>query len=264
MPTPIVVEPMDRRLARLQKALGVTADGILGPETLTALEARILPKKQFDSTPFSLEVSRLGLDLLVRFEVSSKAFYEKFLRHPVWPGGESGITIGIGYDIGVTSRKQIEHDWRGSIADAAVDRLLAAQGIRGLSARKLARALSDLDVPLDVAQVVFYRGTVPLFAARTLATYPRVDELPADAQAMLLSLVYNRGTSLSGPRRRHMAALKPLIAEGVANLGAIAEQFDLMTELWPDLPGLGARRRKEAAVIRESDRSYDEDELIRV
>jgi len=264
MPTPVVVEPIDRRLARLQKALGLTADGILGPETLTALEARILPKKQLDTGPFSLEVSRSGLDLLVGFEVSSKAFYEKFLRRPVWPGGDSGVTIGIGYDIGVTSRKQIERDWRGWLADADVERLLTAQGITGLPARKLAQALSDVDVPLDMAQSVFYRSTAPLFASRTLDTYPRVDELPADAQAMVLSLIYNRGTSLSGPRRRHMAALKPLIAGGIANLDAIAEQFDLMTELWPDLPGLRTRRRKEATVIRESDRRYHKDELIRV
>jgi hypothetical protein len=39
-----------------------------------------------------------------------------------------------------------------------------------------------------------------------------------------------------------MAALKPLIARG--DLDAIAEQFDLMTALWPDGPGLKPRRRK--------------------
>ena len=264
MSTPIVLEPIDRRLARLQKALGLTADGLLGPETLTALEARILPKRELAAGPFSLEVSRSGLDLLVGFEVSSKAYYEKFLRRPVWPGGESGVTIGIGYDIGVTGRKQIEADWRGWLADTAVDRLLTAQGITGATARQLARALSDVDVPLDVAQAVFYRSTAPLFAQRTLDTYAGVDALPADAQAMVLSLIYNRGMSLGGSRRRHMAALKPLIAGGSRNLELIAEQFDLMTELWPDLPGLRKRRRKEAQVIRDSKRRYERDELIRI
>lgn len=257
-----IAEPIDRRLARLQQAMGVTADGILGPETMTALEARILSRRQVANVPFSLEVSRAGLDLLVAFEVTSLAFYEKKLRRPVWPGGDSGVTIGIGYDIGMTSVRQIERDWRGRLADEAVDRLLTAQGIAGIRAKRLARELSDVDVPFDIAQTVFYRCTVPQFARRTLDVYPGVDELPPDAQAMVLSLIYNRGTRLSGPRRRHMAALKPLIARG--DLDAIAGQFELMTELWPDLPGLCARRRKEAAMIRSADRPYSEDEIVRV
>ncbi len=257
-----IAEPIDRRLARLQQAMGVTADGILGPETMTALEARILSRRQIANVPFSLEVSRAGLDLLVAFEVTSLAFYEKKLRRPVWPGGESGVTIGIGYDIGMTSARQIERDWRGRLADEAVDRLLTAQGIAGIRAKRLARELSDVEVPFGIAETVFYRCTVPQFARRTLDVYPGVDELPPDAQAMVLSLIYNRGTRLSGPRRRHMAALKPLIASG--DLDAIAGQFELMTELWPDLPGLCARRRKEAAMIRSADRPYSADEIVRV
>ncbi len=257
-----IAEPIDRRLARLQQAMGVTADGILGPETMTALEARILSRRQIANVPCSLEVSRAGLDLLVAFEVTSPAFYEKKLRRPVWPGGESGVTIGIGYDIGMTSARQIERDWRGRLADEAVDRLLTAQGIAGIRAKRLARELSDVEVPFGIAETVFYRCTVPQFARRTLDVYPGVDELPPDAQAMVLSLIYNRGTRLSGPRRRHMAALKPLIARG--DLDAIAGQFELMTELWPDLPGLCARRRKEAAMIRSADRPYSADEIVRV
>jgi GH24 family phage-related lysozyme (muramidase) len=99
-------------------------------------------------------------------------------------------------------------------------------------------------------------------ARRTLEVYPRVDQLPPDAQAMVLSLIYNRGARLTGPRRQHMAALKPLIARG--DLNAIAGQFELMTQLWPDLPGLCTRRRKEAAMIRGADRRYGEDEIVRV
>jgi hypothetical protein len=37
-----------------------------------------------------------------------------------------------------------------------------------------------------------------------------------------------------------------------------------MTELWPDLPGLRARRRREAEMIRASDRSYRDEEIVRV
>src|SRR5215204_6101035 len=110
MPSVRVAESIDSRLVRLQRAMGVTADGLLGPETMTALEARILSKRQVAKVPCSLEVSRAGLDLLVAFEVTAPAYYEKKLRRPVWPGGESGVTVGIGYDVGVTGAKQIEQD----------------------------------------------------------------------------------------------------------------------------------------------------------
>jgi hypothetical protein len=188
MPT-ASLEPIDRRLARLQRAMGLSADGILGPATMTALEARILSPQQIANVPCSLEVSRAGLDLLVSFEVTSPAYYEKKLRRPCWPGGESGVTIGIGYDVGVTSARQIEQDWRGQLTDAAVDRLLTVQGVTGARARQLAGGLSDVGVPFDIAQTVFYRCTVPQFARRTLGVYPGVDELPPDAQAMILSLI---------------------------------------------------------------------------
>jgi GH24 family phage-related lysozyme (muramidase) len=105
---------------------------------------------------------------------------------------------------------------------------------------------------------------LPRYAKSTRATYPGVEDLPADAQGMLLSLIYNRGTKLTGPARTEMAAIRPLVAGGVENLDAIADQFESMVRLWPDLPGLQKRRRREAELIRESDRTYRADELIRI
>src|SRR5215212_7314993 len=161
MPTVRVAESIDSRLARLQRAMGLTDDGLLGPETMTALETRILSSRQIAQIPCSLEVSRAGLDLLVAFEVTSPAHYEKKLRRPVWPGGDSGVTIGIGYDVGVTGAKQIGQDWRGQLTDDGVDRLLTAQGITGARAKSLARGLADVEVSFDIAQTIFYRCTAP-------------------------------------------------------------------------------------------------------
>ena len=96
------------RLRRIQSALGVHADGMLGPETLTAIEQRlaiVAPRKAA-----SLRCSCKSLDALVRFEIGSRAQYEKLYAQPTWPGGESGVTIGIGYDLGFASKAQIEAD----------------------------------------------------------------------------------------------------------------------------------------------------------
>ena len=251
-----------QRLRRIQQALGVTADGLLGPQTLSALEMRLgimLPVRAY-----SLEVSKRSLSVLVEFEVSSKATYEQKYRRPIWPGESSGVTIGIGYDLGMTSKSQIRRDWEGWIADVDLQRLLTTQGIKGASAKLLARSLSDVQIPYVVAETVFYQSTLPHFARLTRTTYPGVQKLPPDAQGMLLSLVYNRGTSLSGPRRTEMAAIRPLVPGGVDNLGAIADEFQKMTRLWAATSGLQARRRKEAALLRAANRGYDDDELIRL
>jgi hypothetical protein len=259
---PATAYSTEARLRRIQNALGVEVDGVLGPETLTALEKRlgIMP----EPTATSLECSASSLDELVRFEVTSRDFYNKKLQSPTWPGGHSGVTIGIGYDIGMTSRAEIEADWTGEIADADLSALLVAQGTTGEPAKRLAARLKAIKIPYETASAVFYRSTLPRFAKSTRETYPGVEELPADAQGMLLSLIYNRGTKLYGPTRTEMAAIKPLVAGGKINLDALADQFEAMVRLWPDLPGLKKRRRREAAVIRASDRAYSPDELIRI
>jgi hypothetical protein len=256
------LSPVAQRLRRIQQALGIEADGLLGSETLTALERHL--EIETSTRSFSLEVSARSLDLLVQFEVTSKAAYEQKYRRPIWPGAASGVTIGIGYDLGMTNKTQIQHDWEGWISDMDLQRLLTAQGVKGAAAKQLARSLSTVQIPYDIAQTVFHQSTLPTFAALTRSTYPGIQKLPADAQGMVLSLIYNRGASLSGARRAEMAALKPLIAGGTKNLERIAEQFEHMTRLWPELPGLQARRRREASVIRGSDRSYEPGELIRL
>src|SRR5688572_33289858 len=140
------------RLRRIQQALGVQADGVLGPETLTALEARleIGPGKR----SVSLACSRTSLDLILRFEVGSRSRYEKEFQRPVWPGASSGVTIGIGYDLGVTKKAQITADWETYLFEPELAALLAVQGVTGLPAKQLARGVSHVVIPLKAAEEV--------------------------------------------------------------------------------------------------------------
>jgi hypothetical protein len=261
MPAP-ASEPVQIRLRRIQTALGVEADGALGPETLSALEDRLGIKPRPAS--WSLECSRSSLDEIVAFEVSSPAYYARKLQRPTWPGGQSGVTIGIGYDLGMTSRAQIAADWGVHLNDSDVDLLLVAQGVSGDAARKLARSLASVVIPFEMASAVFYQSTLPSYARQTRDTFGGAQSLPADAQGMLLSLVYNRGTKLTGPARTEMAAIKDLVGGGSASLDAIAEQFESMVRLWPDLKGLRDRRLREAEIVRSADRDYSAGEIVRV
>jgi hypothetical protein len=249
------------RLRRIQSTLGVHADGMLGPQTLTALEKRlsIAPPR----TAASLRCSCRSLEAIVRFEVGSRAQYERLYARPTWPEGESGVTIGIGYDLGFTSKAQIEADWAPFLEQPARASLAAVQGVKGLAALKLARGIAHLRIPLAAAEAVFHASTLPRFAKLTRDAFPGVEKLPLDAQGALLSLVFNRGASLEGERRREMRAIRDALKVG-APLAEIAAQVEAMQRLWPTMRGLRERRASEAALIRGARRRYEASERVDV
>ena len=157
-----------QRLGRIQSALGVTADGMLGPETLTALEARL--DLAATRKTISLACSRKSLELIVQFEIGSRARYEKLYSRPTWPGGESGVTIGIGYDLGYTSKQQIEADWDPFLEKPERAALQAVQGAKGAVAGQLARGLRNIAIPLAACPATSMSACAPSRAAKPSRT----------------------------------------------------------------------------------------------
>ncbi|HEY8561220.1 MAG TPA: hypothetical protein VIL74_12665 [Pyrinomonadaceae bacterium] len=269
------------RIRQLQKKLGLNDDGIIGPVTLSRIEAVVeeyfalkksAPKPDKVETPatppatnhFSMIVSKRALDKIVEYEVISEAAYTKKFQKPIYPGGDSGATIGIGYDLGYNTKTQIDADWRGKIADADLDLLKTAAGVKGAAAAALIPSLKSVSVPFAAAREVFYVSTLPRFAKETRGIYPGVEKLPADAQGALLSLVYNRGASLAGDRRREMKEICQCVA--ARNLDAIAAQIVAMKRLWDvaKLGGLHRRREEEAALVKKARTAYPPEELVKV
>ncbi|QSP94776.1 hypothetical protein LPB19_16650 [Marinobacter salinisoli] len=254
------------RIQRIQRHLGITADGVIGVETLTAIENQLFgpPSGLELAAGESLVVSKQGLKKLVDHEISSPAYYRRHLCSPVYPGGQSGVTIGIGYDLGYNTANQIRSDWAGLISDSALEQLMVVCGLKGSSAKSVIRNLGSLDIPLDAAEEVFYQCTLPRYAKKTAQAYPGVETLFPDAQAAMLSLVYNRGTRMSGARRREMKALQDWVKN--RDYQAMAEAIRAMKRLWVDqgLPGLLKRRDDEAKLVLGADREYADDELIRL
>lgn len=254
----------NERIKRIQSYLGVPADGVIGPTTLTALENRLFDKQEQEAAGISLIVSRKGLQQIVRHEISSASYYRKFLSHPTWPGGGSGITIGIGYDLGYNSGTQTRKDWSRKLPEIDLERLVSVCGLRGDGVNQVLKNVQSISIPLEAAERVFYESTLSRYAADTARVYPGVEDLHPNAQAALLSLVYNRGTSLSGSRRREMAAIKELVAQ--KDYAGISEQIRSMKRLWEDrgLDGLLKRRDDEARLVRKIDVTLDEREIVRV
>jgi len=178
---------------------------------------------------------------------------EGFSARPDWPGGQSGVTIGFGYDLGYVTVDQFESDWGERVRSGVTGRLKAVVGLRAVRARNRVADLADLRISRKAAAQVFDVRSVPVYELRTAQAFPGVAALPEDARGALVSLVYNRGTSMldDSPedRRREIRAIRDAVARG--DLAGIAAQLRSMKRLWvgKGLGGLIARREREAQLV---------------
>ena len=198
------------------------------------------------------ELSPKAMKLILDCEVGGgKSHYDKQLARPTWPGGESGVTIGIGYDLGYTPRARVNADWH-MLDQTTLDRLGAAIGVKGRRASVRAKEVRDITIPWETAFEVFQRATVPFWIAQTRSVFPGIDALPWDAAGALVSLVFNRGPSMVGERRAEMRAIRDAVV--AHDLPAIAKQLRHMKRLWmgKGLDGLLARREAEAKLVESS------------
>jgi GH24 family phage-related lysozyme (muramidase) len=166
-----------------------------------------------------------------------------------WPGGASGITIGIGYDLGYESAGDFEKDWKAILGDGDFTTLSQVLGLKGADAQAKASGLKTIKIKSADADQVFLERSVPKYQALTQQAFPGVDALPADAQGALFSLVYNRGTSMNGDSRKEMRAIRDAVPNG--DLQEIANQLRAMKRLWEGkgLDGLLKRRDAEADLV---------------
>ena len=204
-------------------------------------------------------LSKKSLDLILEFEVGGgENYYNKFLKNPTWPEGQSGVTIGIGYDLGYVNKAEFSEDWK-DLPKEIFDRLYKVVGIKGYNAKNLIRGLKDITVPWDLALKVFNNKTVKKFWNLTKETFPNFDNLPEDAKGGLVSLVFNRGAALEGDRRREMKLIKDgmklVSVYDQKALTFIANQIRNMKRIWIGgsiEKGMSRRRDAEAKLIEES------------
>lgn len=200
--------------------------------------------------PSTRSISDEAVSLIVFFEVTSEAVYERKYRRPIWPRGASGVTIGVGYDVGYVTQDELWDDWRGAIPDPMIVSLERAIGVTGSAAEPLAEELQGtVDVPFTAADAVFRTKVLPRYVAVTERSLPGTAALSADSLGALVSLVYNRGPSFrrAGDRYTEMRAVLAHMASG--DLTRIPGEIRSMKRLWPDLPGLRKRRDLEAELF---------------
>lgn len=195
-------------------------------------------------------LSAQGYQLILDFEVGGgESYFARHLARPTWPGAASGVTIGVGYDLGYNSAAVIRADWI-DLESAELERLAATAGRTGPGARQLARELRDILIGWNLAETVFQRVTLARFAALTARTFPGWAQLQPNAQAALVSLVFNRGSSLAGGRRVEMRRIRDHVAR--RDYRAIALELRSMKRHWrgTDIEaGMLRRREAEAQLV---------------
>jgi len=204
-------------------------------------------KDGFNSQASQTPISQAAFDLILACEVSSRAVYESKLRHPEWPGEQSGVTVGIGYDVGYATKDQLRNDWSGAIPGPMIEALLPAIGVKGPAARPLAEQLGAIvDIPFDAAIQVHKTAVIPRWVGIVENALPNTNLLAPDCLGALVSLTYNRGASFNktGPRYSEMRDIKQHMQN--KQFALIPDDFRHMERLWPNSAGLRDRREQEA------------------
>ena len=198
-------------------------------------------------------LSKKAIDLIIQFEVGGRTYYEKKLQSPIWAGGDSGITIGMGYDCGYVSEKQFFQDWGNQLTPNFLDPLRKVIGLKGIQAKQMLRGeLLQVRISYNTAYEVFVKCSVPKYFKLTKSIYPELELLNEDTQGALVSMVYNRGNKLEGNSRAEMKAIVKMVKD--KNYDGIAEEIEKSKRHWEGkgLDGLVVRREAEADLIRDS------------
>ncbi len=222
---------------------GLPVTGIIDDATMQAL--RSLP----DANP---DIPVKAVTFTAREEVGSRAFYDTHCARPDYPGGASGVTIGVGYDLGYQSN--FEADWAGVLLGDQIGRLKACLSLKGVAAREAVDSVSDIIVPWRSAWKVFLKRSMPDHVALTRATFPSPVPPPPLCLGALISLVYNRGPAMEDSpdhpgNRREMRQIRDAMARG--DFAAVPALLRGMKRLWPAGSDLFERREQEAQLFEE-------------
>ena len=179
---------------------------------------------------------------VINFESGGEKYYNKYLKNITWPGGYSGLTFGIGIDLGYIFLKQY-FEARNYIL------LTSLLGIKGDKAKASLYKVKTVGVKWEDAIEIFKNFTLPKFWKLANELWPGMDLLCESAQVALVSLVFNRGCSIQGDSRKEMKNIIDLVKN--KDYYGISSQIKSMKRLWvnKNQDGLLKRRDIESEMV---------------
>lgn len=243
---------------QFQEFAKIEVDGLVGSETQSYISYNIPTEKINELDAFfedisEFKLSKEAIDMIVFFEIGGEEYYNKKLKSPTWPGYLSGITIGIGYDLGYKKLNDFKSDWSPFFNDRDLKILSRAVSVKGNASKRFVPGFRSFSVSYEDAYSVFENVTLKKWINLLHLKFPNSDKLDKDVQGALISLIFNRGTSVVGHRRRHMLAIKKAILVG--NVKEIANQIEKSIIIWKGTSvekGLTKRRKAEAKMVRDT------------
>lgn len=193
-------------------------------------------------------LSVAALALILDGETGGERQYNRN-PHPEWPGGESGVTWGIGYDATAQSAELIVKDWA-ALPPSSSAALAATHPFHGQTASARLNTVKHILVAWDLSVGVFQDVDLVRNWRQARRAFPGFEELRPNAQGAILSLGFNRGWAMTGPNRAEMRAIRDDIPR--RDYTDMAAQERKMERLWRGTgiyAGMVNRREAEARLF---------------
>lgn len=195
-------------------------------------------------------LDQAAVDLVVRWEVGSAKQYTAKYQGVICPGGSSGPTIGIGYDLGTQTAATIRLDWA---QHPQVDDLATASGKVGPGACAAWKAAHrGIRITYAEAERVFTQETFPAYLRMAERAYRNGWQGITDAHRYGLgSNGYNRGFSMMGSRNAEKRHTRDVCVPG-NDAPCTARDLVASCRIWKGTnlyDGLCGRRHAEAGFV---------------
>lgn len=227
--------------------LAVSRDEILGGLSRIATRRDGIP----DDVLFLLYAARSGLSLatlslMAEFE-APRTIYERLGSTPRYEA-RAGLVLGIEYSLRFVTAGQFRADWSGVLNEGDLNFLAGFVGLDRTPSDAEKARLSEIQVSYTDAIRVF-GATLPRVVELVRRIFPNADELHPDSLGALVSLVYNRGSAMSGERGREMRAIAEFMRS--RRFFEIPGKIREMNRLWPQSSSLQRRREAEAVLFEQ-------------
>jgi hypothetical protein len=184
---------------------------------------------------------------IVEWETGGPRYYNRYLTTPLNPVNDaSGLTVGVGYDLGYYTPDQIRADWKGYIPEDDIEKLASVSGLKGREAAGKHRGVVGVTISYEVALAQFTKVTLPIWLMKAYKLWPNFDALNDRQKTALVSLTFNRGTSLVGSTRSEMKEVHDNLERG--NTRPVAGLIKQMALRSP-LKGVQLRRKQEGELF---------------
>lgn len=249
-PPALLPEPAQPAVEAPAPPIETPADAIGATVAVVVEAAQAVASPRIDPPPAKPLLDEDCVDLLVELEVGSVKLYRQRYYMPIHPPGDSGVTIGLGYDLRFVTEAMLRTDWH---QHAQLERLVSSVGLYGFAADQAVAQLADVFTPYELARAVFIAASAPKYFEISRRQFGQrgFDQIDRDYQCGLFLITYNRGGAMQNASRKELRAIRDVCIPAADKACAAAENR-LSKRIWVGSKlanGISHRRERESQRI---------------